>query len=483
MVEHMKRETPIIAPGLFSPSDERAILTVTCLAAFLFFNSFGSIGVALPAIQRKFGNSLSEIQWVSLMGVVTVSSLSFCFGRAGTILGQRRLYKFGVTLYAAGAGLGAISGSLVELLLARAVMAVGLAMALPMSTAILAASFGSNKRGRVLGLFASAVAVGRMTGPTLGGFLLHWGDWPWIFWMNFFVGAAVAAAVIRIFPGTGERCREDFDFFGALALLIGYPALLLGLTFAANRGWSSAFVMGSFVAAIIALAGFIWIELHASRPLIEIGIFKQRKLAAALATVALSNLIHYPIALCAPLYLQNVLGSSAAVAGWILAVLPLSTALASPLSGRLADRFDAAAVASIGLVLIVVGVGCYSRLQANSDYFLVIVAMTLVGAGIGIFTPANQTTAFAIVKQQDYGVLAAMISSFGTAAGTIGTTIAVVLIEFGRGQDLWSDPKAFAAGQQFAFACLAPVGLVALMVALLNRRNEPPAAAQSSVRA
>jgi MFS family permease len=87
-----------------SPKEERAILTVTCLAAFLFFNSFGSIAVALPIIQRQFGNSLSEIQWIVLMGVVTISSLSFCFGRAGTILGQRRLYKIGVALYAAGAG-------------------------------------------------------------------------------------------------------------------------------------------------------------------------------------------------------------------------------------------------------------------------------------------------------------------------------------------------------------------------------------------
>ena len=87
--------------------EQRAILGVTCLAAFLFFNSFGSIGVALPSIQKQFASTLAEVQWVALMGVVTVSSLSFCFGRAGGILGQRRLYKIGVCLYAAGSGLAA----------------------------------------------------------------------------------------------------------------------------------------------------------------------------------------------------------------------------------------------------------------------------------------------------------------------------------------------------------------------------------------
>src|SRR5678815_4277517 len=106
----MPRTIPSTVPAV-SRSEERAILTVTCSAAFLFFNSFGSIGVALPAIQKQFGNSLSEIQWVTLMGVVTISSLSFCFGRAGEILGQRRLYKIGVALYAAGAGMGALAVS------------------------------------------------------------------------------------------------------------------------------------------------------------------------------------------------------------------------------------------------------------------------------------------------------------------------------------------------------------------------------------
>jgi EmrB/QacA subfamily drug resistance transporter len=471
----MTRTIPSTAPAV-SRSEERAILTVTCSAAFLFFNSFGSIGVALPAIQKQFGNSLSEIQWVTLMGVVTISSLSFCFGRAGEILGQRRLYKIGVMLYAAGAGLGAISTSFPELLLARAVMAVGLAMALPMSTAILAASFGAKRRGQVLGLFASAIAVGRMTGPTIGGLLLHVGGWPWIFWMNCIIGLAVTAAVIKIFRGPGERRREPFDFRGALALLIGYPALLLGLTFAANHGWTSRFVVGWFAVAAIALASFFWLELHTTKPLVDVAIFRRKMLAAALLAVALSNMIHYPIALCAPLYLQNVLGSSAVAAGLMLAALPLSTALASPLAGRLADRFNAATMASIGLLIIVVGIACYSRLKTDSDYRLVLAALICVGAGIGIFTPANQTVAFAAVRQEDYGVLAAMLSSFGTAAGTIGTTIAVALMEIDGGQKLWTEPGTFAGAQQFAFACLLPIGIVALIVADKSRREKQSAA-------
>ena len=448
----------------FSRNEERAILTVTCLAAFLFFNSFGSIGIALPMIQKQFGNSLSEIQWIVLMGVVTISSLSFCFGRAGSIFGQRRVYKIGVILYALGAGLGAISTSFKQLLAARAVMAVGLAMALPMSTAILATSFAPQRRGRVLGMFASAIAVGRMTGPAIGGLLLQFGGWTWIFWMNCLLGLVVTAAVLKIFRGPGEQRREMFDLWGAIALLIGYPSLLIGFTFGASL--AAEWTMGWFVLAAAGLASFFWVELHTTKPLVDIKMFSRPMLAGALGAVVLTHMIHNPIALSAPLYLQNVIGESAMTSGLILAVLPLSTALASPLGGRLADRLDAAKVALIGMVLIVGGIAAYSRLANDSRIIAVVAVLALLGAGIGLFTPANQKVAFAAVGLEDYGVLGAMLSSFGTAAGTIGTTITVALMEIDGGRQLWTKGAVFAEAQQFAFMWLTFAGLIGIAVGL-----------------
>ena len=466
------------AGGRYQSTEERAILTVTCLAAFLFFNSFGSIGVALPMIQKEFGNSLAEIQWIALMGVVTVSSLSFCFGRAGGILGQRRLYKLGVFLYAAGAGLGAISTSFVQLLAARAVMAVGLAMALPMSTAILAASFPAERRGQVLGWFAAAIATGRMAGPTIGGALLELGGWRWVFWMNFLVGAAVSAAVIKIFRGAGERRAAPFDFWGSAALLLGYPALLVALTFGAKLGWSSPAVAGCFAVALAAMAAFVAIEFRAARPLIDVRLFKRGALTAALLALALSHLIHQPVALFAPLYLQNVLGVSALAAGIILAVLPLSTALASPLSGRLADRYAAPVVGAAGLAMIVAGIAFYALLATDSSLWMAAAALALLGAGIGFFTPANQKSAFAAIEREDYGILAAMLSSFATAAGAIGTTLTVAVMEASAGGQLWLRPEVFTGAQRFAFACLAPIGVLALVITVRRLPDATTAAAR-----
>ena len=176
-------------------------------------------------------------------------------------------------------------------------------------------------------------------------------------------------------------------------------------------------------------------------------------------------MIYTPIALCAPLYLQNVLGASALAAGLILAILPLSTALASPLSGRLADRFDAAVISAIGLGAIVAGIAGYSRLNSESHLLTVGMVLALLGGGVGFFTPANQKIAFAAIDPEDYGVLAAMLSSFGTAAGRDWHHA----YRCAYGIRRWS--RIFGRNRQslpmlngFAFACLVPVGLLAIWV-------------------
>ena len=444
-------------------------LTVICLGAFLFFNSFGSVNVASPTIQIYFGTSLAAVQWISIMGTVAISSLSFCFGRAGDILGQKILYRAGVVLYALGAGLAAFSQSFPQLLVFRGVMSIGLALALPMSAAILATTFPSQRRGQALGLFASAIAVGRATGPTLGGLILYLWGWQAVFLTNCLIGIVVSAAVFSIFKGREERRKESFDLWGALSLIIGFPSLLIGLSLGANSGWSSPRSFFWFALAAVGLAGFAWIELHVKNPLVDITLFRRRSLSASLLSLALGSAVGAPLAVCAPLYMQNVLVFSPLTVGLVMASLPLFTALSSPLSGRLADRFEARFVASLGLGIVLIGIFFYARLGVGSSYLLVVLALSLIGVGSGFFMPANQKAAFSSVGSEHYGILSAMLASFGTAAGTLGTTIAVALIEATMAGKGAQDPGSFAAGQQFAFSALLPLTALALLASLKGK--------------
>src|SRR6185369_9234306 len=221
----------------------------------------------------------AAIQWVSMMGLVMLSSLSFCFGHAGDMLGQRTLYRAGVVLYAAGAGLAALSGAFAQLLFFRWIMSVGLAMALPMSAAILAAVYAPERRGRALGVFASAIAVGRATGPTVGGFLLHVAGWRAIFVLNCVIGVAVCAAVFTVFRERDRRKRGSFDFPGAGALMIGYPSLLIGLSIGGSAGWTTGTTLAWLAVGGVGLSAFYLIEQRSKDPLIEPALFRSRPLA------------------------------------------------------------------------------------------------------------------------------------------------------------------------------------------------------------
>ncbi|HEY1371736.1 MAG TPA: MFS transporter [Candidatus Binatia bacterium] len=445
-------------------------LLVICLGAFLFFNSFGSLNVALPNIQTEFGSSLAAIQWVSMMGLVMLSSLSFCFGRAGDLLGQRTLYRAGVVLYAGGAGLAALAGAFWQLLLFRAVMSIGLAMALPMSAAIVATIYPQERRGRALGLFASAVAVGRATGPTVGGFLLHLFSWRAVFLINCVIGIAVCAAVFSVFTGRDERRRGAFDYPGAVALMIGYPSLLIALSIGAGAGWSAPRTLAWLALACAGLVSFFFIERRTADPLIERALFKSRPLAAVLVSLAAASASYAPINLSAPIFMQKALGLAPLAIGFVMAALPVCTALASPLSGALADRFEPRSLAAGGVVLILAGIVVYAFLGVDATGLSVALALLLIGGGTGFFIPANQKAAFAAAPSEDYGVLSAMLSAIGTAASTLGTTVAVALIETGMAAHADFSPRAFAEAQSFAFAMMVPLAAVAFASALVGRR-------------
>ena len=150
---------------------------------------------------------------------------------------------------------------------------------------------------------------------------------------------------------------------------------------------------------------------------------------------------------------------------------PICTAFSSPLSGRLADRFDARRVSTLGLIFILLGLFFYARLGVDSTYPWMILALALFGAGIGLFTPANQKLAFSFVHSQDYGILSAMLTSFGTAAGTLGATVAVALAESSRRHREIQDAAGFAHDQQFAFFSLLPLAALAVLVTLAGRNK------------
>jgi EmrB/QacA subfamily drug resistance transporter len=444
---------------------------VICLGTFFHIQSVGSISVSLAAIQKEFDVSLAAVQWIGLMGAIMLSSLSLCAARAGDLIGRRKIFKIGLALYAAGSGLAAISASFPQLLAFRCFMALGLAMSAPLAAAIVASIHEHESRGRALGWLAASVALGRTTGPTIGGLILQLWGWRAVFLANCIFGVAISLTLFLILKGKEERRNVSFDFLGVVSLLIGFPSLLIALTLGARFGWDTSGFMPWLGLAAVGMSSFVWRELHARAPLMNLRYFRNIALLRAMLSLVLATLAFYPISIFGPLYLLNAIGISPISVGFAMAALPFCTTLISPLSGRLADRRNPRWVATLGLCVIVLGVFWYARLGEEATLVWIVFVLCILGAGIGLFLPANEKAAFSTVSSGDYGMLSAMLTAFGTGAGVLGTTAAVALAEVAKKSRIGGDAAGFAYDQQFAFSLLLPLAALAVLLTILGKRQ------------
>ena len=451
--------------------EELRVLLIVCLGTFFHIQSVGSISISLSAIQKEFGTSLAAVQWIGLMGAIMLSSLSLCFGRAGDLIGRKSIFKIGLTLYTAGAGLAAVSGSFPQLLAFRFTMALGLAMAAPLSAAIIASVHGSESRGQALGWLAASIALGRTTGPTIGGFILHLWGWRAVFFANCIFGIATCLILFLILKGKEERRKGSFDFLGVFSLVIGFPSLLIALSLGPRLGWNASEIMLWLGLAAAGIVSFLWRELHAKAPLMNLFYLKSIPLVRSILSLVFATLAFYPVSIFGPLYLLNVIQASPLSSGLAMAALPLCTTLLSPISGRLADRVNPRWVALVGLCIILLGVFFYARLGEGSNLIWIVIVLSILGAGIGLFVPANEKAAFATVPSRDYGMLSAMLTAFGTGSGALGTTVAVALTEVARKGRISGDAAGFAYDQQFAFSLLLPLAALAVLAAIVGKRQ------------
>jgi MFS family permease len=277
--------------------------------------SIGSISVLLPAIQKEFGASLAAVQWIGLMGAIMLSSLALGFGRAGDLFGRRTVFKSGLSLYTVGAALAAVSGSFPQLLAFRCLMALGLAMAAPLAGAIIASIRSHESRGRALGFLAASIALGRTTGPTIGGVILQFWGWRAVFFANCVFGVATCLNLLLFLKGKEERLKVQFDSLGVVSLAIGFPSLLIALTVGTRLGWHNSEIIFWLGLAATGLFSFVWRELHAEWPLMNLRYFKRIPLLRSMLSLVFATLTFYPIAIFGPLYLLNTIGTSPLAAG------------------------------------------------------------------------------------------------------------------------------------------------------------------------
>jgi EmrB/QacA subfamily drug resistance transporter len=415
--------------------------------------------VALPKIQHSLHFSATGLSWVSNIYSLAFGGLLLLGGRAGDILGRRRVFVTGIAIFTLASLVGGFAGSAAWLLAARAVQGVGAALAAPSALALIATNFAEGtERNRALSVFSAASSAGASVGLILGGMLTDWASWRWVLFINVPVGAIVLLLAPRYLAET-ERHRGRLDLAGALTSVTGMIALVYGFIRAADAGWRDGLTLAAFAAGLVLLVAFVAVEARAAQPVVPLRLFADRARAASYLSMLLLAAAMFGMFFFLVQFLQNFSGFSPLRAG--LAFLPMTLPLftVARLAPRLVARFGVRRLMLTGLPLIVAGMGWLTRLSDTSGYVSgALGPMILFGAGAGLVFLPLTATILSGVRREDSGAASGTLQTMQQVGGALG--MAVLVSVFGTA----SHHGGAVHGTDTAFATATVFAVVALIV-------------------
>jgi EmrB/QacA subfamily drug resistance transporter len=460
----------------------------------------GSVMVALPDIERHFDTDLATVQWVVVGYALAISVLLLPMGRLGDIVGRKKVYLAGIVIFVIAAGLAGASRwiNLPTLIGAKVIQGVGSAMLQATGMAILMSIFPANERGKVLGSQLSVVGAGAIAGPALGGPLVSFLGWQWVFFIHVPVGIITIALTLFLLEGD-RRARETdgppvtFDWPGAVLSAAALLVILLVVGSGNRAGWTSPAILAGAVGSVAFLAAFIWWELRAASPMLELRLFKRKLVALGVAAGWISFLGSSAARFMMPFYLQRVLLYSPWEVSLIIIPAAVAMVVVGPLSGRLSDRFGWRNLTVGGLML---GAAAWlvlaSSLSQDTSLVLIVTMLTLQSFALGMFFTPNDSSIFSAVERSSYGVVSALtqltrnsanVTSIAVATTVIVTTMAAKGVEPSLDAVSPLVADAFLAGLRLSFWLMAGIFMVGVVICLIRgERVEQPAAPAEPAR-
>ena len=406
------------------------VIVIVCVAQFMVVLDATIVNVALPSIQRGLRFSPSGLQWVITMYTLIFGGFILLGGRAGDLIGRKRVFGVGIVLFSAASLLNGLAQSPGVLIAGRGLQGLGGALLAPAVLSIITTTFSdANDRAKALAIWSAIAAGGGAVGLLLGGVLTDLASWRWIFFVNVPVGVALAFATARFVPESRSRLgQRTFDLPGAVAVTGGLVVLVYAIVRSNAYGWGSARTLGVLAVGILLLVGFLAIELRSPDPLVPLGIFRLRSLAAADFTVFLVSAAVFATFFFISLYVQQILGYRPLRAGVAFLPFSVATATGAVIARRLVTRLGVRLVPMIGITLAIAGMIVLTRLPVHGRYASNLLPGLLpIGLGLGgTFVPLTLAST-SEVSEQDAGLASGLLNTAQQVGGSIGLAILATL--------------------------------------------------------
>lgn len=454
------------------------VLAVILTAQLMVVLDATIVNVALPHIQRSLGFSSSSLSWVLNAYVLPFGGLLLLGARSGDLLGRRRTFLAGISLFTLSSMTGGLATSSWMLLTARAAQGVGAALAAPAALALLTSVFPAGAaRVRAIGLYTTVSAAGGALGLVAGGVLTEWSSWRWVMFVNVPIGLLVMVLGSASLVETQRRSGR-FDLAGAITSTLGMGGVVLGLVEAGSSGWSAPVTVLPLTAGVALLGLFIAVERTAAEPVLPLRVLVDRTRAGANVARGLGYAGLYGIIFFLTQFLQDIQGHSALVTGLGFLPTPMMVFLSSQLTSRvLVNHMTTKAIMLTGSVVSASGLALATQLGAGSGYLQVLGSLILIGGGMGMSFVSLTTAGLSGVDPRDAGAASGLINVMQQLGAAVGLAVLVTVFDSvsgGAARSLGQTASAttrativhgldvtFAAGAAFALA--AAVIIVAMV--------------------
>lgn len=460
-----------------------SILLIVVLSIFMSTLDGSIVNVALPTMAKSLHVTSGAVAWVVSVYLIAISATMLLFGRLGDIWGKTTIFLFGIALFTVGSLLCGITYSFQVLLIARVIQAIGAAGMMANSQGIITHVFPPNERGRALGLSGTFVALGSLAGPSLGGIIIAYTSWEYIFWINVPVGIVVFLLGLKLLPHAGQKIDEKVDLAGALLFITTIVLLFGALGQIQSVGLESPLIWVSLIITLILFIIFLRVESKTKMPLLELTLFQNKWFSVSILCGFISFIAIFCSNIVMPFYLQDILSFSPGQAGIFLSIYPLILALTAPISGYLSDKIGSEILTLAGLTLTSLGLLLMSTLNEHPSYVAMGIFVALMSLGNGLFQSPNTSLIMSTLPKNKLGI-GGGINAFVRNLGMIcGITLATTILYGCMSSKLGYRVNDFVAGQNSVFIfgmhavyltaagiCLA--GVIITAFRLFSRKKE-----------
>jgi len=462
-------QTETSSVGIEQSSSKWWVLVAIGVGTFMSALDGSVVNITLPLISRHFTSTIAAVEWVVTVYLLGLSGLLLSFGRLGDMQGHKRVYLAGFTIFMISSALCGLASSVNMLIIFRGLQALGGAMLMSNSPAILTKSFPASQRGQALGIQATMTYLGLTVGPSLGGWLADQFSWRAVFYINIPVGLIALMLSARFIrsdhpPQTSER----FDLLGAFTFLTGLVFLLFCMNQGHALGWTSPIILGALTIAVLFLAWFVYIEEHSASPMLDFQLFHSWPFSSAVISAVLNYICIYTIIFLMPFYLLQGRSFTPTQAGLILTAMPIVMAIVAPLSGTISDRIGTRIPTLIGMAALGIGLYLLSNLGPTTTPQQIALRLGVVGLGTGIFISPNNSSLMGAAPKSRQGIAAGILATsrnFGMVLGVglAGAVFTTVLTQAG-------DAQSSALYQAIQYSFLISCGIVILGLIVSAKR-------------